>query len=89
MKRTKYPFYKALINNIECLVLEGIGNGKNPSAKYPYPYFLRHGEVDWMQPSSIERFVLVNFFGIAYASKPLLLNGQEWVDVKSFVKEKV
>lgn len=85
---TKIKKYKALINNIECIVLEGRDNWEIP-ANYPYRYYLRHQDIDWTEPSSIERFVLVNFFGIAYASQPLLSDGQEWVDVEAFIRRDV
>lgn len=82
--------YTALINNIECIVVEGReGKEGKPQPDYPHRYYLRHRELDWSEPCSIERFVLVNFFGIAYASQPLLSDGQEWADVESFVKEEV
>jgi hypothetical protein len=49
---------------------------------YPNMYHLRHDEDDGMEPVSIERFVLINFFGTIFLRKPVEFGKEEYVEVK-------
>jgi hypothetical protein len=54
---------------------------------YPHMYHLRHSEDDWTCPDSIERFVLVNFFGTIFLENPLDIGEDGYVDIWNFETE--
>ena len=51
-------------------------------AGYPHMYHLRHDEDDGMEPISIEKFVLVNFFGTVFLRKPVEFGTEPYIEVK-------
>jgi hypothetical protein len=64
---------KVKFRGMDCLAFEGRPESEN--ARYPrqdYHYYpMRHGESDWACPITIERYVLVNFWGMIGTPKPL------------------
>ncbi len=76
---------KARINNINCIFYyeERIPLEKAPIG-YPYMYHLRHDEDNWIQPISIEQFVLVNFFGTIFTEKPIDFRTNTYIEIEQF-----
>jgi len=64
--------------------------GISPSVieRYPYLYYLRHADNDWTTPATIERKAVVNRFGIALTTIPLLKEEEEYKVVRKFKKIK-
>jgi hypothetical protein len=54
--------------------------------EHPHVYMLRHGELDWTEPVTIENFVYANRLGFVALKKPVEfpIDGDKYVDVKSF-----
>ena len=76
---------KARINNIDCLVCydERVPAEKAPP-DFPYMYHIRHDEDNWTLPITLERFVLVNFFGTVFMKEPLEFDSSGYIEIKSF-----
>lgn len=79
----------ARINNIDCVVYydERISPEKAPSG-YPHMYHIRHDEDDWTRPVTLERSVVVNFFGTVFMEKQIEFDDSGYVDIESFSMEK-
>ena len=80
---------KARVNGNECILFyeERIPQEKAPIG-YPYMYHLRHDEDDWTRPISIERFVLVNFFGTMFVKNKIEFGTEHYIDVKRIKYER-
>ncbi|MCB7129120.1 MAG: hypothetical protein J3T61_06260 [Candidatus Brocadiales bacterium] len=76
---------KAVINGIECILFydERVSAEEAP-AGYPYMYYVRHDEDNWVRPISIEKYVLVNFFGTIFTKELIDFDNNYYVDVESF-----
>ena len=76
------------INGISCILCYG---ERIPQEKahigYPYSYHIRHDEDDWTCPISIERFVVVNFFGTVFMKKPLEFGADDYIEIEQFELE--
>lgn len=79
----------ARINNIDCILYydERISSEKAPLG-YSYMYQIRHDEDDWTQPITLERLVVVNFFGTVFMTEPLEFDNSAYIEIKSFSMEK-
>ncbi len=75
---------KVIVNGIVCLFTEDRKTPLVPNEKYPYKYSLRHGETDWTSPITIERFVFVNWLGDILSPVPLLEEGEDYREIKSW-----
>ena len=75
----------ARINDIDCIVYyeERIPPEKAPSG-YPYMYQIRHDEDDWTRPVTLERLVIVNFFGTAFMKEPIDLDSNGYIEIERF-----
>jgi len=75
--------FKVMVNGIQGFLFyeERIPLELAP-AGYPYMYHLRHDEDDGMEPISIERFVLINFFGTIFLRAPVEFGKERYVEVK-------
>lgn len=78
----------ARINSIDCIVYYGerIPPEKAPSG-YPYMYHIRHDEDNWTRPVSLERLVVVNFFGTAFMKEPIEVDARGYVEIEGFSME--
>jgi hypothetical protein len=76
---------KVRINNFDCLLSERRKIKSIPEG-YPHRYYARHGEDDWTMPLTIEKFVLVDFFGIIFVSEPLELGDDGYIEVDNFFR---
>jgi hypothetical protein len=75
----------ASLNGVQCILFydERIASEKAPLG-YHYIYHLRHDEDDWTRPISIERFVVVNFFGTVFTKEPIEIDESGYVEIESF-----
>ena len=55
---------------------------------YPYMYHLRHDEDNWSKPITLERFVLVNFFGTVFTKEPVDFGENDYVEIEQFKMER-
>ncbi len=80
---------RALINNEECILFydQRVPPEEAPIG-YPYMYYIRHDEDNWVQPVSIEKYVLVNFFGTIFTKEELEFDGNEYIEIESFEMER-
>ncbi len=78
----------ARINGIDCIVYyeERMPPEKAPSG-YPYMYHIRHDEENWTRPVTLERLVVVNFFGTAFMKEPVEFGGNGYIEIESFGME--
>lgn len=54
-------------------------------SKFPHAYMLRHGESDWTEPVTVERFVYVDRLGFVLFAEPIVfMDSDEYMEVKSF-----
>jgi hypothetical protein len=76
---------KARINGLHCILFyeERIPLEKAPLG-YPFMYHIRHDEDDWTCPISIEKFVVVNFFGTIFMGKPLDFGSDNYIEIEQF-----
>lgn len=77
------------VNGVNCILYQGRydkfeDRGKKISGNYHYAYYLHHAEFNWDKPVTIERFVLVNRFGMVLAQKELLGDSESCRKVRSF-----
>lgn len=57
--------------------------GKAPEG-YPFAYSLRHSDRDFGKPVSVERSVVVNFFGRIFSREEILKPEEDFLPVKYF-----
>jgi Large polyvalent protein associated domain 28 len=76
---------KAWVNGIECQFFydEAIPPEQAPEG-FPYIFYLRHDENNWIKPVSIEPYVFVNFFGTVFMKNKLEFDKNRYIDVKRF-----
>ena len=76
---------KAWVNGIECQFFydEAIPPEQAPEG-YPFIYYLRHDENNWIKPISIEPYVFANFFGTVFMKNKLEFDKNRFIDVKRF-----
>ena len=79
---------KARINNIDCILFydERVFTEQAPVG-YTNMYHVRHDENNWIRPTSIEKFVFVNFFGTIFTKEPLEFDINGYIEVKNFKME--
>jgi hypothetical protein len=76
---------KALVNDIECIFYyDERFSPEHAPLGYPYMYHLRHDEDDWTRPISIEKYVLVNFFGTVFMKNPIDFGNEIYMDINKF-----
>jgi hypothetical protein len=73
---------KVLVNGVQCLLTEArtTKSQLKSNKKYPYIYDLREG--DDGEPWSIEKNVVVNYFGTILAPESFLKNGKRLTNGK-------
>ena len=76
---------KVRINEFDCYVSEKQKIESIPEG-YPHIYYARHGEDDWTMPLTIEKFALVNFFGIIFTADPIDLGDDGYIEVQNFFR---
>ena len=76
---------KVCINNFDCLLYEERNIESIPDG-YPYSYYARHSEDDWTIPATIEKSVLVDFFGTIFTTKPIDLGEAGYIKVDNFFR---
>jgi hypothetical protein len=76
---------KVRINNFDCLLSEQRKIDNLPE-EYPHRYCARHGEDDWTIPLTIEKSVLVDFFGIIFTENPIDLGEAGYIEVDNFFR---
>ncbi|OQA95292.1 MAG: hypothetical protein BWY23_02473 [Spirochaetes bacterium ADurb.Bin218] len=81
MKKTGIK--KIIINGIKCLLTEDHQKHLIPTKKYKHRYSLRHNEIDWTEPITVERFVFANWFGDILSPVPLLKE-EEYKPIESW-----
>ena len=76
---------KARINGIDCFLYydERIPAEKAPPG-HPYMYHIRHDEDDWTVPITLERLVVVNFFGTVFMKEPIQIGVDGYVEIDDF-----
>jgi hypothetical protein len=75
----------ALVNDIECkFYYDERFLPEQAPIGYPFMYQLRHDEDDWTCPISLEKFVLVNFFGSVFMEKPIVFGKENYIEVNQF-----
>jgi hypothetical protein len=76
---------KAWVNGIECQFFydEAVPPEQAPEG-FPYIYYLRHDENNWIKPVSIEPYVFANFFGTVFMKNKLEFDKNRYIDVKRF-----
>ena len=79
---------KSYINGIESILFyeERVSIETAPMG-YPYMYHLRHDDNNWIQPVTIESFVVVNFFGTVFMKESVEIGDDGYVEVESFVHQ--
>lgn len=75
-----------IVNGREALFSEERVGKNNVSLglSYPFRYDLRHADDDWSSPATIERLVVVNFFGTIFCKEAFDFKGSDYLDVESF-----
>lgn len=75
----------ARVNKIDCKLFydERISPKEAPDG-FPFIYYLRHGDCNWIEPSSIETFVFANFFGTIFTEKPFSFNEDNIIIITDF-----
>lgn len=66
--------------NILCVTPNRISEKDRHSDLYYYQ--MRHGELDWDTPITIEKFVFANFYGTIITAIPLELTNDTCLDLK-------
>ena len=76
---------KACINGIDCVLFydKRIPPEKTPQG-YPYLYHIRHDDNNWIRPVTIERFVVVNFFGTVFMKEPIEIDEGGYLEINHF-----
>ncbi len=76
---------KALINNFDCIFFydERIPAEKAPIS-HPHMYHIRHDEDNWTRPITIERFVLVNFFGTVFMKESIEFDSSGYLEIERY-----
>jgi len=79
---------KACINGMDCVLFydERIPPEKAPQG-YPYMYHVRHDDNNWICPITIERFVVVNFFGTVFMKEPIVIGEDNYLEINQFKHE--
>ena len=80
----KTNIQKIIINGTKCLLTENRQEHLVPTKKYKYKYSLRHDEMDWTEPVTVERFVFANWFGDILSPVPMIKDDAEWELIKSW-----
>lgn len=80
---------KARINGIDCLLFydERISTEHAPQG-YPHVFQIRHDEDDWTVPITLERQVVVNFFGTVFMRDPVQIDADGYVEIEEFEVER-
>jgi hypothetical protein len=79
---------KARINGIDCILCyDRRVELRHAPCGYRYVYHLRHSEEDWTRPESIERSVLVNFYGTVFSEEPFRLSDEGYLEISAFETE--
>ena len=73
------------IYNFDCLLSEQRKIESIPEG-YPHIYYARHGEDDWTIPLTIEKFVLVDFFGIIFTANPIDLGEDGYIEAQNLLR---